>query len=303
MKKFRFLIVAVIALVLTLAFSLGVSAQEDKTLTISEDYKTVTYMGEEYFFVSTHGEVDKYGYDPVEDVEILYTEKQSAVIERAKVFQSGIGMALRLNFKGVDAYSDSYVYLTYCSVEARDEYLRLLEGEAPIFTFMSEDISKDDLFGDSNKMSGVEVMTRFDGSRVYNEDESRAFYICRGEVLFNQDGECYYLDYFENSINRTGCDYILFDELIVHKITNQDIIDSVIEKEEVDTTDNSKLILTAILLAILFLALPLAVAIICTLKLRSASKHYRKLLKIVSYLAYATAASFILLAVVVLLVI
>ena len=154
---------------------------------------TITYMGKEYFYVPSQDKVNSNAYDTVDDVEILYTEKQSAVIERAKVFQMGIGIKLRLNFKGVDAYSDSYSYLTYCSAEARDEYLCLLEGKAPIFTFMGEEISRDDLFGESIKMSGVEVITRFDSSRVYNKDASGAFYIYKGEVLFNQAGECYYL--------------------------------------------------------------------------------------------------------------
>ena len=301
MKKYKILFSLLLALIISLTLCCVASAYEIFTLEISEDYKTVIYRGEEYFFVPDGDVMSSIYYeDIVSNVDVLYTEKQKAYIESAAVSEKGNGLELEILFKE----TDNLEYIYYWRSSAREEYLALIEGRGETCEIYDKSFAADDLFGERVTIPALEAMSQFGNMWVQSFDSTHAFYTYSGLVLYNNSGDCYYLSYFENGTNNYYFDFMNFDELVVHKVTNPDVYELVRGNYTApDTSDHSKLILTAVALAAFFLVAPLAIGAFCTIKLRRAAEHYRRILKIVSCFAYATAASFVILAVVVLLVI
>lgn len=299
MRKTKFWLIAALAVLFAVMLSFGASAEEDPTIIISEDYKTIEYLGDTYTYVSYYADdVTFMNYNAVGYVDFECSEQQKADITDVYVYEYDNALKLSIYFAQGGKISAYYVL-----DEHFDEYNLLLQGKSDIYKINGEKYTALDLYTESMVISSLDYIL-YDAALVNIYVSTESIYRTLGEIVVDLDGNCYYLDYSENGTKYNDFEALDFDELVVHKVTNPDIIENLtVDEEEPDSNNPIKIILTSIILAMIFLVAPLAVAVLCTVMLRKATSTYKKLFKILAISCYTTALCFVILAVAVLLII
>ncbi|MBQ8302328.1 MAG: hypothetical protein IJX97_02120 [Clostridia bacterium] len=295
MKKIRLLLAVILTLTLLLSVGVFSHAEEDEVLRISDDYRSVTLGDATYKLVSVPDAV-YLSYDFVSLEEEL-TEAQSAVIESvAASVKNEVVIYLSVDFFDGGYFSEYYIredtlplFDKICSGEGEVYYLDTLDGDRIFFD--SSAIPEETVTMPSTEYVRYELL---EVCNTYTELD-HAFRLKSGGMFLDGEGNCYYLDYLEN-----GSDYfefmpLMLDEVVLHKITDSEIISALIGGEETER-NMSFIHSSSVVWTLLLCIIPLCLAAFCLVKIKRVEPIYRRLFVIAICLAVLTVIIFAILA-------
>ena len=295
MKKTKILFAVI--LILTVVLSLGVVsyAEDDEVLRISDDYRSVTLGDATYKLVSVPDSL-YFSYNFVLLEEEL-TEAQSAIIDSISTsLYDDIFIRISIDFS-----DGGYLTEHYVREDALLQFEKVCRGEGEVYyldTYYSERIFFDSsvISGETVSMPSTEYVRYeiFDVNNTYTELDF-AYRFRSGAAFLDGEGNCYYLDYFEN-----GSDYfdfipVMLDEVVLHKITDPEIISALTGGEETEK-DMSFIHSSSVVWTLLLCVIPLCLAAFCIVKIKRVEPIYRRLFVIAICLAVITLIIFAILA-------
>lgn len=294
MRKCKLLYAFILVFCLTLPLSLSVSAADDNTVALSEDYTELEYRGEVYrLFNYYESEVYLAGLEYF-DADVTLSDKQIEAIDYYEVFSSDIAINLDITF--VDGGYRSLYYLRVGSEGRIADFLA--EGSGLYTTFGS--------FGGIVEMSAAELLServtlpaseyiRYSAVPVTEVSADGLLERDAGEYIITSDGDAYFLDY--SLIGTDSEDFLppLHGNLTVWRITDTELLEK-LKSDDPIAPQLGEGILVMLLLAVLafiFGAIPLASLITSLILLPRFGKKYRRLLILIASLAAATLVLFI----------
>lgn len=295
MKKTKILFAVI--LILTVVLSLGVVsyAEDDEVLRISDDYRSATLGDATYKLVSVPDSL-YFSYNFVLLEEEL-TEAQSAIIDSisAQIYDD---IFIRIS---IDFSDGGYLTEHYVREDMLWQYEKVCRGEGEVYyldTYYGERIFFDSsvISGETVTMPSTEYVRYeiFDVNNTYTELDF-AYRFLSGAAFLDGDGNCYYLDYFENGSEYLDFIPVLLDEVVLRKITDLEIISALTGGEETEK-DMSFIHSSSVVWTLLLCVIPLCLAAFCIVKIKRVEPIYRRLFIIAICLAVVTLIIFAILA-------
>ena len=293
--KIRKTILCAFLFVLTvtiLAFT--VSADEGKII-LSEDYRTLEYNGETYTYINllqTSVWVNDSQHSNV-DVEIIGDDGD---VISCDVFFSGTVINIDLQFE------ENFLPLYYISdADLAAFYDFESNGSENVYTYTDYgeiiSFSGQELRGEKTEMKPSEYVKYFAYS-VYAVSDCGGLEKCIGEYVC-VDGELYYLDYSELSLDVGSFFALDHTSLPVWLVTDEEVVDKLLGKTQDDNTVESEILITVtMVMFVLVLGVVPAVALVVggILFSKARGEYRRLLLAIIAFAAVALVA-FILMAI------
>ena len=284
MKKVK-LLIALLLSVLLLA-SLGMICSAEGENIIAEDYSYVIYNGVKYVYVSYDLDGVEMSYTYHEENswnDVSLTEKQSETFSRLEIDQGDEIVRVEYNY-----VTGTFRRVFYVREDLIDVYNAVAKGEYDrMVSNVDYDVSftKDQLNGDLVEMSGVRLLPilKYD---VRVESPDGEMYKIVGQLVYDTNGSCYYLDFAENNIKSNQYVSLDYESLVLHKVTDETVCN--LTKEEVVTEkDPSALIAMTVMLSFTFILIPIGVTVFLAIRIKKEDGLYPKLFRIAIILGVA----------------
>lgn len=284
MKKVK-LLIALLLSVLLLA-SLGMICSAEGENMIAEDYSYVIYNGVKYVYVSYDLDGVEMSYTYHEENswnDVSLTEKQSETFSRLEIDQGDEIVRVEYNY-----VTGTFRRVFYVREDLIDVYNAVAKGEYDrMVSNVDYDVSftKDQLNGDLVEMSGVRLLPilKYD---VRVESPDGEMYKIVGQLVYDTNGSCYYLDFAENNIKSNQYVSLDYESLVLHKVTDETVCN--LTKEEVVTEkDPSALIAMTVMLSFTFILIPIGVTVFLVIRIKKEDGLYPKLFRIAIILGVA----------------
>lgn len=297
MKKFISIIFTI-----TLIFScFGLTAfAENSSITISEDYQTLSIDGESYSrFNASMLEFDCYETDK----QITLSKAQQEAIASIELFaneQENI-ISVDITFK-----DGAYLSITFLRDDYLDEYNEIINNLSQNYVIdfgWPEDntvvANRDDFFGNAIYLKS-NVLEWCDYFYVTASSSDNSMTVVKG-ALITYDNEYYYVDFAESGI-ADGYSFspYNYDTLSAHEITNEVLLKSLVEAEEAYYADDLGFFfdddftetISAVFLIFIFAIIPFAIFIVFLVLAIRSKTVYRKLFSTICILSGAELAIF-----------
>ena len=284
MKKVK-LLIALLLSVLLLA-SLGMICSAEGENMIAEDYSYVIYNGVKYVYVS---------YD-LDGVEMAYTYEEDDTWDDVYLTEEQAKIFRKLDIDpGDEIVRVQYSYVTgtfrrvfYVREDLIDVYNAIAKGEyEKMYATVDSSVilTKDQLNGEMVEMSGTSLLSILKYNvRVASPDEEMYKFI--GQLFYDTNGSCYYLDFAENNIKSDQYVSLDYESLVLHKVTDETVCN--LTKEEVVTEkDPSALIAMTVMLSFTFILIPIGVTVFLAIRIKKEDGLYPKLFRIAIILGVA----------------
>ena len=300
--KNKICILITVIIVLTSLLCLPISAAEGDLLSISEDYQSATYNGKLFIRIDDSYTISQ-GERSIAEDHIELTEEQSLEISTVYANVSDRFLSVELNFN-----KGGYAIYTYIDSAYIDEFEAFINGSGDEFVFYREyygnsvDIKHDMLFGEEITMKGYQISYYdLNSNSVYTMDESNYYQKECGNIFKDENGEYYYVDYYQFGPEYAkSFDPSEHETVTVWKITDQSLISKLnvifieIELDDYDSeTPTIMLVLCAFVLCVALGVLPLIAFVLCLSFSFKAKAPYNKLLLISTIILAIEIISFV----------
>lgn len=258
---------------------------KDSTITISEDYKTLSVGAQTYsrFDISMlevdweHGESNiVLSETQQKDIEDIGMQSSSHRIVISATIDFKDGSSLRVTFLRDDYFE---VYETLVNSRTAKHEIDFIWPEYNIVTAEGKD-----LFGEVVTLE-KDVIEECDTFEVTVSDKNGGLSIVKGALLMHED-DYYYLDYTESNIE-DGNRYLIadYDNVIIHRVADEKLLQKLdAAKEEYWESefgffdnDNFTESISAIFLIIVFAFIPLAILILFVILATRSKGIYKKM--------------------------
>ncbi len=294
----------ILALVLSLLSSLlclpaGAEGElANDTLTVSEDYETVTYNGRLYTRIYDRFDNSSEHSKDIPNSKIILTEEQQKHILSINAHTAEIYVYIYIIYQSGNEFMNVYI-----DSDRLEEYNTFAESHGDkaslrqaIYLNDSIDINYDRLLGEAIVQKGYELCYYKYLLEVTSYSSNGVFAKTSGEILRGDDGNYYYLDYYRFGqetarILSDEYDRRALDEVTLYKITDSEIIDFAESADDNhyydgeddfgyddDTDDSFTTFIGSVfffILTVVFLFVPFAIMIICVIFAIKKRKPYR----------------------------
>jgi hypothetical protein len=280
-KKILFALLSAIIIVSLCALP---AFAKGNSLSISEDYSTAEYNGDEYVRLNyLHVDLDYY-YDQIFEIELTATQQQ----EINEIYAFDHGHILEIEIAFIKGGHRTYYYLRSDMLEAYEDFLggdvdKYIIEESYLGIFVSG--TAEEFLSHPITLKGYEVNYYAYYADVYHENESFRKY---GGQILTDGTSYYYLDHYQFGPESEASGFVpsQYDTVTIYKITDRAILSELITgDDQSDYNDNFLLSAITGFVLVLFLGItPLAALILSLVFSRRARKPYRTLWRVVAIL-------------------
>jgi len=290
MKKYLVSCMLIFVVLLGLGAPVSAMAQQEPPYVLSEDLQTIYYGSKEYSAVDTT-ELDLYWSEP--QVKALLSEKQMETIKEVTLERNEEQTVIEATIR---YHTGAYMVITYLDCECFGDYQEIMGdgGDYKIdFGWPENNVVVYDekgFFGEQTVITEY-IKSWGDSYFVFKEYGSLSRYL---GVLFIVDNEYYYVDFSENQTDLEHY-YESEEEFVGYRITDTKLLEMLKEAEsdyyEEDIgflyDDDLSGRVTAVMLCILFGAIPLGILIFCLIQAFRKTGVYKKMFTVISALSAA----------------
>lgn len=285
MKKNKLFAVLLLSVLLIALFGTTCFANGENI--IADDYSYIVYNGVKYVRVNHLSDNVNMIYTYVDDNEwhdLQLTEVQDRILDIVEINPGEEIVRVYYYFDGHDGASYAY----YVPEDLLDMYNAIAKGEysgVRVVVNSSTRINKDQLDGDTVSMTGLELFQHRRYNAFCSSPEAEMEKNI-GHLVYDLDGNCYYLDFAENGIDSNQYCSLDYESFVLHKITDESII-GLQKMEETVEKDPSFVIAMTALLLVTFVLIPAGVMVFLVTKIKKEEGLYKKLFKIAIILGIA----------------
>ena len=270
-----------LTLFLLMIFAFTVFSYAEPQITVSDDFSFVIYGGEKYVRVSKADDDVTFrgSCDYFDSYDIDFITEHDKDIDYGAVWVYENAISLHLDFK-----SGGFSYMYYVREEHLDEYNLVAEGKSPYIEFYYHDlkVTREKIFGEMVDLDPVECLISY-SLDVFNTDESGNLSCEMGLLIYIGDN-CYYVDYSENNSSYNTFDFLNYESIAAHKVTDEEIV--VLYSKPVESEPDRYYVDSGVfLMFVVFLILPTAVIAFCIFRIMKENKEYKTLFKIIITIA------------------